>query len=168
MRRWALAVALAAIAVPAVGQVDTKLAKEMKASYNRVISAMKRKDVKAVMAEMTPDCTMKEMGQTITAKEFEPMLTQQIQMMDLQTSEIKFSKLSGKGNAAKGEYTESMKAKMKTPDGKTGIFTSLAKYRATFKKMGGKWKLHYSEAVGTPKMTLNGKPFNPMAAAPGK
>jgi len=163
MKRAFLALALAAMTVPALAQVDAKAAKEIRVAYDKVVAALKKKDVKTVMSMMTPDVKMKEMGRTMTRAEFEPMMAQQLQMMELQSADIKFSKLAVRGNTAQAEYRETMRAKLKMPDGKSGQLHSVANYKSTFKKMGGQWKLHYSETLGTPKMTLNGKPFDPNA-----
>jgi ketosteroid isomerase-like protein len=166
MKKLGLIAALFALAVPALGQVDAKLEKEMRASYNRVIAAMKKKDVKGVMAEMTSDATMTEMGRKMSRAEMEAMLKQQMPAMDVQSATIKFSKLTAKGNTANAEYTETMKVKVPGPSGKPGLMESVAKYRGAFKKVGGVWKMHSSELIGTPKMKMNGKPFNPMGAPP--
>ena len=166
MRRLLLSAAALMLVLPAAAQVDAKLEKEIRASYNKVVAALKRKDVKAVMSQMTPNATMKEMGRTMTRAEFEQTLKQQIPMMDVQSAAVKFSKLSRKGDTANAEYTETMKAKLKTPDGRTALMEGVAKYRAVFKKAGSDWKMHFSETVGQPKMKVNGKPFNPGGGAP--
>jgi ketosteroid isomerase-like protein len=163
MKRIGLIAALFALAMPALGQVDAKVEKALQAGYKKVIAAMKKKDIKGVMAELTPDATMTEMGRTMNRAEMEAMLKQQLPMMDLQSASIKFSKLTAKGNTASGEYTEIMKAKVPGPDGKKGLMESVAKYKGSFKKVGGVWKMHSSETIGTPKMKMNGKPFNPTA-----
>jgi ketosteroid isomerase-like protein len=163
MKRLGLVAALIAIAVPALGQVDAKVEKELLAGYGKVVAALKKKDAKGVVAYMTPNATMKQMGQTMTRAQFEPMLKQQIQMVDVQSASIKFSKLVAKGDTANAEYTEYVKAKTKTPDGKGALMEMVSKYKGTFKKMGGEWKLHSSETIGAPKMTMNGKPMNPGA-----
>jgi ketosteroid isomerase-like protein len=166
MKRLALAVCLLALSGVAMAQVDKKAEKELQAGYGQIIAAMKKGDVKAVMNKMTPDATMVEAGQTMTRAQFEPLLKQQMAMMTLQSASIKFSKLVVKGNVADTEYAESMTAKVKTPDGKTSNMSMKSKYKGTFKKIGGDWKMHRSETVGTPEILMNGKPFNP--AAPPK
>ena len=163
MRQFAVAACLLVVAGSAFAQVDKKAEKELLAGYNQIISAMKKKNTKAVMSKMTPDATMIEAGQTMTRAQFEPMLKQQLAIMDLQSASIKFSKLAVKGNVADTEYTEQMTAKVKTPDGKVSNLAMKSKYKGTFKKVGGDWKLHRTETIGKPESTLNGKPFNPTA-----
>src|SRR5207249_829765 len=94
MRRLSILIVLAALAAPAFGQVDKKVAKELQAGYAKVIAAIKKKDIKGVMSHMTADVTMKEMGQTMNRAQSEAMMKQQMPMMDLQSSTITFSKVS--------------------------------------------------------------------------
>ncbi len=161
-----IAVSLAmTTAVPVLAQVDHKAEKELEAGYQKIVAMMKKKDVKGVMSMLTPDATMTEMGKTMTRAEFEPMLKQQFAGMQIESANIKFTKLSVKGNLAESEYTELMKAKVAGPNGKTANMGMKSRYKGTFKKMGGAWKLHRSETLGMPEMTMNGKPFNPAAPA---
>ena len=160
MKRLALVAALVAVTVPVLGQVDKKVEKELQSGYAKVIAAIKKKDANAVMKSMTADATMTEMGRKMTRKEFEPMLREQIKSVDVQSSTIKFSKVTAKGGTANAEYTETMKGKMKTPDGKTAQLESTSKYKAVFKTVGGEWKLKSSETIGSPEVKLDGKPVN--------
>src|SRR5689334_19935516 len=112
MKRLAIIAALASLVVPAFAQLDKKVEKELRVDYAKMVAAMKKKDVNGVLGMMTPDATMKEMGRTMTRKEFEPMLKQQIQMLNVTSSEIKFSKVAAKGDTADTEYVETMKGSM--------------------------------------------------------
>jgi ketosteroid isomerase-like protein len=163
-------VAVLALAAPAFGQVDAKVEKELQASYAKLVAAMKKKDVKGVIDRMTPDAKMKEGKRIVTRAQLESQLNMQLGMMDLQSSQLKFTKLAAKGDTAKSEYTETMKMKVQFPgDKEPAIMTSTGKYRTTFKKVGGDWKMQYSENVGAPKMLKNGKPFSlqPMTPSAG-
>lgn len=166
MKRLGIIAVLAMFALPALGQIDAKVEKELQASYKKVVAAIKKKDVKAIMNHMTPDATMTEMGHKMTRAEFEPMLKQRIPMLDLQSSTIKFTKVTAKGDLATTEYTETMTAKMKTPDGKSGLLESASKSKTTFKKIGGDWKMKDSVTIGTPTMKLDGKAMNMPTGAP--
>ena len=163
MRKAILTIALLAFAAPIFAQVDHKVEKELQASYGKVIAAIKKKDVKTVMSLMTPDATMKEMGQTMKRDQFEAMFTQQIKVLELESSTLTFSKVAAKGNVATTEYVENTHAKMPGPDGKPAKYVIKTNYKTIFKKIGGDWKMHKSESVGMPIMTVNGKPFNPQA-----
>jgi ketosteroid isomerase-like protein len=167
MRRFGIAACLLILAGPVLAQVDKKAEKELLAGYQQIITAMKNKDLKAVMAKMTPDATMIENGRTMTRAQFEPILKQQMGMMKLQSASIKFSKVVVKGNLANTVYAEQMTAMIPGPDGKPATVAVRSNYTGTFKKVGGDWKMHRSETVGTPTMTMNGKPFNP-GAPPSK
>lgn len=167
MKRLAIFVALASLVVPAFAQVDKKVEKEIRADYVRMVTAMKKKDVNGVLGMMTPDATMKEMGRTMTRKEFEPMLKQQIQMLNVTSADIKFSKIAAKGDMADTVYVETIKGSMKTPDGKTATMEQVAKNKTSFKKVGGHWKMKDSETIGTPAIKINGKPFPAGGPGPG-
>jgi ketosteroid isomerase-like protein len=165
MRCFVIAAAAALLALPALAQVDKATEKELRASYGKVIAAMKKKDAKGVVAQMTPDATMKEMGQTLTRAQFESMLPQQLAMIDVQSADIAFSRLTVKNGLANADYTETMKAKLKSPDGKSSNLETVAKYHSVFKKMGSEWKIKSSEMIGKPDVKVNGKPMTMQGGA---
>ena len=167
MKRFALVAAALAMAAPAFGQVDKKVEKELQASYKTLVAQLKKKDISGVMNHMTADATLTENNHKMTRAEFETVLKSQIHMMDLQSSSIKFTKLTAKNGIAKGEYVETAKAKITPPGGKVSLMESVTRYRATFKKVGKVWKLHSSANVGQPKMTMDGQPFDPTAPPAG-
>ncbi len=165
MKRLGLVAVLLSLAAPVFAQVDAKVEKELQASYKKVNAMLKKKDITGVMSMMTPDATTKEMGETKTRAQFEQSLKQNIAGLDLQSASIKFKKVVVKGGLAMTDYTEAVKATMVGPDGKPNKMEITSVYKTTFKKVGGDWKMHRSETLGTPVIRLNGKPFN--LGAPG-
>jgi ketosteroid isomerase-like protein len=166
MRRFSLVAALLAFGVPALAQVDAKVEKELQTAYKSIVTAMKKKDVPGLMKHMTEDATMTEGGRTLKRAEFEPFVRQQIQLMDVKSSKLKFTKVVAKDGTAKTEYIETMAANMQVPGAKPSLMETVAKYRTTFKKVDGEWKMKSSETIGSPKVKMNGKPFKFPTAPP--
>ncbi|MEP6754605.1 MAG: nuclear transport factor 2 family protein [Chthonomonadales bacterium] len=168
MRKLLFVLGAIVVSTSALAQVDKKVEKELQAAHLKVMAALKKKDVKGVTNSMTDDAVMKEMGQTMNKKQFETMLTTNLGMIDIVSADVKFSKLVVKGNVATTEYVENSKVKVKNPSGKTSLMATESKYKTTFKKIGGDWKMAMSEEVGMPKMMMDGKPFDPTVPAPKK
>ncbi len=167
MKRLGLIAALLALAAPSFAQVDAKVSKELQVGYAKMIGKLKSKDVKGMMTMVTKDAVIKEMGQTMTRDQFEANVKQQLGMMEFISASIKFQKLTVKNGVATTEHTETVKFKMPGgADGKLAVMDMVAKYKATFKNVGGDWKLHRSEGIGMPEMKMNGKAVNPMTMQP--
>jgi ketosteroid isomerase-like protein len=162
MKRFSMilaAVALSAALVPACAQVDAKAKGELLAAYGKVVAALKKKDLKTLMSMITPDAVMKEAGQTMNRAQFEATMKQQLPMMDLVSAKMNITKLVVKGDTASAEYTEDAVAMMTgAPGGKKQKYEMSTKYKGTFKKVGGEWKMRTSETVGQPKILIDGKP----------
>ena len=157
MRKSILAVALLVVSLPVFGQIDKKAEKELLVSYQKVVTALKKKDVKAVMSMMTPDATATEMGQTMNRAQFEQMLKQSLGMMEFESMSVKFTKVVVKRDIADTEYTEIAKSKIKGPDGKVSMTEMVSKYKTTFQKIGNDWKMKASTTLGQPEMKVDGK-----------
>lgn len=146
------AAALAAVIAPATAQVDKKAKDELMAGYAKIVAALKKKDVKSIVSQMTPDVVIKENGQTMNKAQFEAMLKQQLPMMELVSSKINFTKVVVKGDTANAEWTEDAVASVPGQDGKKSKMSMKSKYKGSFKKIGGDWKMHTSESIGAPEM----------------
>ncbi len=145
------------LASPVLAQVDHKAEKEILRSYEKVVSALKKKDIKGIMSMMAPDIKIIEMGQTMNRAQFEANLKAQLPQIEFQKSKVTFSKLIVKGNVAATELTEAVQIKAKGPDGKLSLIDMKRNYKSEFQKIGTVWMMKSSESIGLPEILVNGK-----------
>lgn len=71
--------------------------------------------------------------------------------------------VSVNGNTGTARYKGHFSMDVKGPDGKTAKMTMETQTLETYQKSGDKWLVHQIKETAPSKMTMNGKPFNPMA-----
>jgi ketosteroid isomerase-like protein len=155
--------------VPTVVRADDKaVRKEIEGMYAKIVTAMKHKNVQAIMEMGTPDFTMKELkGPPVKAKDVAAqMQAQMATVKSVDSCTMTLDKLVVKGNTAVAtENNATAMTVLGQKKGETHKVTSKGTTEDTFVKTPKGWKF---KSVNTIKdiMTMDGKPYNPMAMAP--
>lgn len=160
-------------ALACVASADNLRAKIV-AMDNAVASAMKKKDMKAMKAAMAPTVTKDfkyiETGPGAAGgkpQTFDEMVANMEMgfstMKTIDKVETKLLSLSEKGNAATSKSSHLLAGTMVGPDKKSHKFAYSGTSIDTYRKEGGVWKMA-SMKWADMKMTMDGKPFDPMKA----
>src|SRR5688572_17601366 len=144
---------------------DTK--SDIQKVYNKLCAAMKKGDMKTLMASGTSDFKMKEMGVTKNAEEVRK------EMQGMFASGFKINKcvmtvksVKLKGNTATVKTVSHTDALMPGgPGGKKMHMVGDGVSRDILVKTRQGWKFKFAETLSN-KMTMDGKPFDPSMMAP--
>jgi ketosteroid isomerase-like protein len=148
---------------------------EIRAVIGQVTSAMKKKDIKALMATGTDDFSTKmSNGQTLTGKQAEAMMKEQFAMMkSIDEVTMKCDKITVKGKSAEVLCSSKMSAVLVDAKGQMGkagakhkmVSTGTSKVDLVKGKKG--WKVKYVEDL-TENTTMDGKKMSPGGPPPAK
>ena len=152
-------------AVAPAAKADDKA--DINALYVKLVSHMKKKDVKGIMAMGTSDFQMKQDGQTLDAAQASQQMSVQFQTMNVDSVSMKVSSFKVTGKKAVVNTNYAMKLSMQEPQGgPKHILADAGTTRDVLVKSAGGWKFRMTETVAH-KTLMDGKPFNPMAPPGG-
>jgi hypothetical protein len=148
---------------------DATARKELQAAYDRIVAAYKARDVKGIMAVCTGDYTGRLVnGKTVTRDQQEAIWKQHI---DRWTSLREFSATIGKAAIRSDRATVTadwrITAIFTDPQGKGHLLRYQGSSRDDWLRTTEGWKVQRSEDL-TEQVTVDGKPLNVPAAAPGR
>ena len=174
LRYVAVCCALCACAIGFAGPVtEAEARKGIMAAFDSAVKSFKAKDIKGFMSVYTPDYTSKANGKTMSAKEMEAEMKMNMSnTKSVESATLSLGKVAVKGEAATADATFSLKATIADPQGRMGKpgathkMGVVEKAREIWVKTKGGWKNKRSDMISET-MTLDGKPFNPMAPPPG-
>jgi len=168
-----------AFALPLSAGADTPAAanKGIMKGYDAMMAAFKKNDEAGVAATMTEDYQGVGMdGKKVDKAGAMKMMKHYMDTTKKVNSAVfSISGLKVKGDKAMGMTTFKLDAVVTDPDGTMGgakgkthklKMTEMA--NVTWTKVGGAWLTSKETPAGQPKMIVDGKPFNPMAAMPKK
>lgn len=176
--RFRLAIAMGAVlSLGLIGpaHADSADEKAIRALFAKLEQAFKNKDMKAIMAMSTSDFTEKmPNGTVLTAKQAEAQMTQEFAMIkSIKEVSMKPGKIKVNGKTATAmsdfKFNETVVDQMGQlgKKGATHAMSGTGQSRVTLAKGQDGWKFKREEALKV-NMTLDGKPFNPMAPPPKK
>lgn len=136
--------------------------KEINTLYKKLTTAMKKKDVKTVMALTTPDFSMKmPNGQVQKAGAIEASMRQMFSATkSIDKLETKIDSLKIQGNKAVAVSTTAFACTMQDAQGQTHKYTENSTSRDYLVKTKKGWRFQRTEALKA-KVTMDGKPFDP-------
>lgn len=165
-----LAISIAALCL--AGSAAASLKSEIEAMNVQLSKAFLKRDMamfnRITSSSVTKDFKYTEEGRTMN---YEQMLAE-MKMGFSNFKSITVSKTvvvacSEKGNTGSAKSRHRMAGEMMGPDKKPHKFTYTGVSNDTFRKEGGKWKIATMNWTET-KMTMDGKPFDPMKAGGGR
>jgi hypothetical protein len=176
MRRLFVIPCAIALTVSSAALADDAAAvkKEILAGYTKRMEALKKRDIKGFIAFNADDYKGTSQGRTVTKAEVEADMKGYIadtNTINSYSYDVQNLKVNGKN--ATGKATFALDATVKDSQGmfgakgKTHRLKFKQNFDTTYIKIGGDWKLSKEMELNPPKVTIDGKPFNPMAPAGG-
>jgi hypothetical protein len=162
------AIAAALLVVTAVASADS-LKSAVHKMGNKASVALAHKDFKgfeaAIKPFVTPDFKYIEQGNSMGLSQMVEGIKQGVGPMNVTSANDKTLSVTEQGKTGTIMSTHSLTGTMKGPDKKTHKIVARITSKDAWVKVGSTWKMS-SMTVVSSKMTRDGKPFDPMAAAP--
>lgn len=152
-----------AVAAGAFAANDAAARKAIEANYNKACAAIKRKDIKFLMSQMTPDCTAKlANGQVMGTKEIEASMKAQFGFIkSVKSVSVTIITLNIAGNSAVAAVRSRLQFVVLDPRNKKKHDVEImGNYKDTWVKTAKGWKTKRSEVVAE-RMRRDGKIFDP-------
>lgn len=134
---------------------------EIKANYDKIIAAMKKRDEKVMMSMLTKDFVFVAQGNKLTRTQFEQQLKMQLGLkLNIDSITMSFSSFSASGNKATTSYVTQMKARFpkSKSTGKESKLDTKVTAKDTWIKSGKVWLIQKMESVKDD-TKIDGKPF---------
>jgi hypothetical protein len=165
-----IAVSLAIVGLVAGAHASDELRKSMNKDNAKMARLMKKLDWKGVekhlKATTTKDFVYKEAGQSMDLKTMIAQMKSGMSMFKKVTKvETKVLTVQQQGDKANVTATHFIEGTMVGPNKKTQTFRMLGNTIESYVKQNGKWLIKVMDWKDS-NMTVDGKPFDPMAAAP--
>lgn len=142
--------------------------KQIQADFNQAMAALKNQDIKGFMTFTADDYQGNDQGMKVNKAYVEQTLQMykgDANKINSYSFDIKNLKVSGKkatGRAIfKLDSTMLDSQGMMGEKGKTHRMTYAQVFATTWMKSAGHWQRSKETSVGQPKMSMDGKPFNP-------
>jgi ketosteroid isomerase-like protein len=158
------AIVLASVSRACFADANADAKKAIQAAANKAMQYIVKEDFDSLTKMCTADCTFTDSGQTMDVK-------QMVSMMKAEMAKCKDTKMAStiltcsvKGNIATCTTHDIMSTSEQGPDKKWHKFMTDGTSKDTFTKSGNIWLMKSSITVSE-KMTMDGKPYDPKAAA---
>ena len=147
-------------------QVWADARSELQVIYNKGLQAYKQRNLAYFMNLESPDFTVKlPSGQVIKKAQWDAQMKRSMAMakqQNITAINLKLTGVTTKGNQAVATVNTLVSGNIKDPQGKPHKMTSNNVERHTWIKTPKGWRLRMIQPVKA-SMTMDGKPFNPMA-----
>jgi ketosteroid isomerase-like protein len=140
---------------------DASVQKEVQATCDKIVAALKSKDAKSVLSHYAADYMGKRLdGTTVTREQLQSQLEQQLGAVKVfKQVSLKIDKVASSGSEATGTATINLALTITGDDGADHEVTSKRTSKQTWTKTDTGWKLKRSEEL-TQEQTVDGQPGN--------
>jgi hypothetical protein len=179
MRRWSAVsfVLLLALSTAAIAEDSNTVRKQILADFNRAMVSLKRHDIKGFLAFVADDYAGNSQGMKVNKAYVEQTMKPHLDgtnTIHAYSYDIENLKVSGARATGKATFTLDSTVLdsqgMMGAKGSTHRMTYAQTFDTTWTRTGNHWQRSRETSIGQPRITVDGKPFNPMAppAAPAK
>ena len=175
MRKWfVISFTLAQSLSIAAMADDAAVKKQIQADFNKAMAALQKHDMKGFMAFVANDYQFSSPEMKVGKTYIEQTMkyyangTNKIHSFSYDIADLKSS-----GNTATGKATFTLDSTVRDDQGVMGKLGKTHRmhyaqlFAATWVKSGGRWQRSREAMIGKPKMTVDGKPYDPLAKPAG-